>query len=519
MSFVKQAAILAAATLFARFIGFLYRLPLTNLIGDEGNALYGVGFQFYAFLLVLSSAGIPSAVSKMVSERVAQKEYTNAHAVFKVAMLVAVVFGTFGSLLLWTFAGYLSVWFGYPGSVYAIRAVSPAVLVVAIMAVYRGYFQGMNNTVPTALSQIIEQVVNAIFKIWLAYLFIENITWAAAGATASTGIGAFLGLITLVAIYHLLSPRIKKRIRRDRSKKTEDFPKLLKELLYTTFPIVLGTSIYSIANFIDMAMIAHRLAETGIFSQQEIEALYGQFTGKFIVITTLPVAISSALSIAILPSIAGSNATRDRRAVVYKIGRAFRLSSLISVPSAIGLAVMAEPILLLLFPNHPEGAVLLQFGAISIVFLSMVQVSTGALQGMGKIAIPVIAAIVGTFFKIPLNHLLIGIPEINVLGAVISTVVCYFLASLVNVGFLVKFTGIKFDWVGILVKPFVAAFVMGLACYVSYNAIVAMFYRFSGLATLISIAIGVVVYFLMLALMKGLHKEDADKLPVIRDFY
>ena len=509
---------MAAATLLARFIGFLYRVPLTDLIGDEGNALYGVGFQFYLFLLVLSSAGLPNAISKMVSERIARKQYRNAHEVFKMAMVVAVFFGFIGSLLLWIMAGHLARWFGYPDSVYAIRAVSPAVLIVAIMAVFRGYFQGMGNAVPTAMSQVIEQSFNAVFKVWLAFIFVSQIEIAAAGATAGTGIGALAGLLTLLGIYKLLSAKIRGRVRRDPGRKIEKPKALIKELLRTAFPIILGTAIYSIANFIDMAMASHRMGASGAFTQAEIDALYGQLTGKFVVLTTLPVSISTALSIAVLPSIAGSKVARDHGAITQKISKALRLSTLISIPAAMGIGVMAEPILMLLFPNHPEGAILLQVGAVSIVFLSLVQVATGTLQGIGKIMIPVIGAGVGALTKIPLNYVLIARPEINVIGAVISTCVCYFIAATINLSAVKKYTGIRIDWIGVFVKPLGAAVMMGLTCYVSYFVLMAVTLGHNGVSTLFSIGLGAVVYFMMLVVLGGLYEEDMARLPILRRF-
>ena len=513
--FAKQAAILAAATLVARFLGFLYRLPLTYLIEDRGNALYGVGFQFYLFLLVLSSAGIPNAVSKMVSERLARAEYRSAHAVFRAAMVVAVVFGVAGSVLLWVMAGYFAVWFGFPESVYAIRAVAPAVLLVAIMAVFRGYFQGMNNSVPTAISQVVEQFFNVVFKIWLAFIFIDNIEWAAAGATAGTGIGAFLGLLTLLGIYKLVSPKIQSRMRHDVSGKVERPRTLIKEVIRTAFPIILGAAIYSIANFIDMAMVSHRMRASGAFTQMEIDALYGQLTGKFVVLTTLPISISTALAIAVLPSIAGSTATKDFKAVADKIGKALRLSTLISIPAAVGIGVMAEPILMLLFPSNPEGAALLQAGAVSVIFLSLVQVATGALQGIGKIMVPVIAAATGALVKIPLNYVLIAQPEINVIGAVISTCICYFLAAIINMAALKKFTGIKIDWLGIFVKPLTAAVLMGIACFISYYVLIMLTAVHNAAATLFAVGLGMAVYFIMLLLLGGIHDEDIGRMPFV----
>ena len=525
---------MAAATLFARFLGFLYRLPLTDLIGDKGNALYGVGYQFYLFLLVLSSAGLPNAVSKMVSERIARGQYRNAHGVFRSAMTVAVIFGFIGTILLWIFAQNLAIRFGYPGSAYAIRAISPAVLIVAVMAVYRGYFQGMGNAAPTAVSQVVEQVFNAAFKLLLAYIIYRQLElgleWAAAGAAAGTGVGALLGLLTVFLIYRRISHKIQYRIRREPYEsdyyvsehyesgfyEPERPRKLIKEVLCTAFPIILGAAIYSIANFIDMSMVSQRMGSSGVFTQTEIDALYGQLTGKFVVLTTLPVSISTALAITVLPSIAGSNITRDYKAVMVKITKALRLSALISIPAAVGISVMAEPILLLLFPNHPEGAILLQVGGVSIIFLSLVQVTAGALQGIGKIIIPVIGAGAGALAKIPLNYVLIVQPEINVLGAVISTIVCYFIAFVINLGVLKKYTRFHIDWIGTFFKPLIAAAVMGLTCFASYFILMAVTYENNFVSTFISVVLGMTVYFVVLIMIGGLDKDDVGKLPLIR---
>jgi len=517
-SFAKQAAILAAATLLARLIGFLYRLPLTNLIGDAGNALHGVGYQFYLFLLVLSAAGLPGAISKMVSERLALDKYRSAHAVFRTALVLATGVGIVASLFLWVMARPLASWFGFPGSVYAIRGVAPAIPLVSVMAVFRGYFQGMGNTTPTAVTQVIEQIFNAIFKVLLAHLFIAQLEHAAGGAAAGTAISAAVGLLVIFGIYKMLAPKILLKVKNDPRRKSEDSKSIVNELLRITFPIILGTAIFSIANFIDIAMVSNRMMASGAFTQFEIEDLFGQLSGKFVVLTTLPISVSTAIATASLPSIAGSKVVEDLKAVRRKIADALRLSTLISIPAAVGLGVLAAPILTLLFPNHPEGAILLQVGSISIVFLSLTQIATGALQGIGKIMIPVGAAAAGAVIKIPLNYVLIANPQINVLGAVISTCVCYLLAATINLGAVRKFTGIKIDWIGTFVKPLIAALMMGLASFVSYDVIYTIVLGLNWLATIFTIGIGMAVYFVVLVILGALNRSDMARIPVIRRY-
>ena len=517
-SFAKQAAILAAATLLARLIGFLYRLPLTRLIGDAGNALHGVGYQFYLFLLILSAAGLPAAISKMVSERVALGQYRNAHEVFRASLILAASFGFVAFIILFLMSRSLANWFGFPGSVYAIRGVAPAIPLVSVMAVFRGYFQGMGNAAPTAVTQIIEQFFNAIFKVLLAFLFIAQLEHAAGAAAFGTFISSAIGLATIYCIYRVLKPKIMHRVYRDENWNFEAPKNILKELLQTTFPIILGAAIYSIANFIDIAMVGNRMAASGAFSQAEIEHLFGQLSGKFVVLTTLPISISSAIAMAALPSIAGSKVTKNFNDIKVKISEAFRLSTMISIPAAVGLGVLAEPILLLLFPSHPEGAILLQVGSASIIFLSLTQIATGALQGIGKIIIPVGAAVMGALIKIPLNYVLIANPGINVVGAVISTSVCYLLAACINIAAIKHFTDIKIDWFGIFGKPLTASLLMGLACFVSFNVIYEVTLGINAIATVFAIIIGLAIYFLVMVFVNGLKQTDLARIPILRRY-
>lgn len=515
-SFVAQAAILAAASLFVRFIGFLYRLPLTNLIGDEGNAYYAAGYTIYTFALIMSSAGLPSAISKMVSERLALKQYRNAHEIFKASLWVAIIGGMAGAVFLLVGAGWLARMTGYPEAVYAIRTLSPTILIVAIMAVLRGYFQGMRNTIPTALSQMIEQIFNAIFSVWLAYMFFDaaHIEWAAAGGTAGTGIGAAAGLLLVVGIYALVAPTLRYRAKQDRDfKRYETRRKLIGEVVRTALPIIIGTAIFNIANFIDMSMVSARLTASGAFSYDDIKVLYGQLTGKYVLLTTLPVSLSTALAAAAIPSIAGSQVTMDFAAVKNKINMALRLSMVISIPAAVGLGVLSDPILLMLFPKHTGGGILLKYGVVSIIFLALVQIVTGMLQGIGRVNIPVIGALCGTLIKIPLNWFLISNPAINVIGAVISTCVCYMVASAIDIYFLHKHTKIMPDIGGAFVKPLLASLVMGLSCYVFFHTFMLM----SGhntVSVLMSIMLGILVYAVFMILIRGFRKEDLKMLPM-----
>lgn len=521
-SFVKQASILAAAGLLVRFLGFLYRLPLTGLIGNEGNGIYGVGYNVYNFFLIMSSAGLPVAISKMVSERTALGEYKAADKVFRVSLMVAGIAGLVCALIL----GFGAKWFATvltsERSYYTIITLAPTVFIVAIMAVFRGYFQGQGNSVPTAVSQVIEQIFNAAFSLILAYSFmqiaigdtgLDKYALGAAGGTTGTGIGALAGLLVLIWIYMMARPSLNRKIKDDKAKyKQQSNKKIAVDLIKTALPIIAGTAIFSVSNLIDTAMVKGRLTFAGNFTKKEADALFGILNVKYVTMTTLPVAISTAFATAAIPSIVASIVLKDKKGMNEKINSALRLTMMISIPSAVGMGVLAEPIIKMLFPSNPEGAPLLQVGSVSIIFLALAQIVTGMLQAIGRLRIPVIGAMLGALLKIPLNYFLVGIPEINVLGAVVSTIACYMAASVFDWYILSKTIKVKPDIMSIMIKPLICSVVMGLSCYVSYNFIT-YFISSNTIATVFSIMVGVAVYFGYMLLIKGIKGEDIRHLP------
>lgn len=512
-SFVKQAAILAAAGILVRVLGFLYRVPLTNMIGDEGNGIYSAGYYIYTFFLVMSSAGLPVAISKMVSEKISVGQFAAAHKIFKTSLLVSFIIGLICSFAMYFFAKQLCEIIGSPDSYYTILTLSPTICIVSVMAVFRGYFQGMNSTMPTAFSQVIEQIFNAVFSVLLAYIFIDNVLYSAAGGTAGTGIGALAGLIFIVFIYFLLRPSIKRRVRHDkRFYKTESSKTITKNLITLAIPIITGTAIFSMTNLIDMQMVNSRLAAAG-FPQDKINALYGQLTGKYVTITTLPVSISTAVATAVLPAIAAGVAKKAFKDVNLKMNVALRVTMILSIPAAIGIGVLGDQILAMLYPNYSEGGILLKVGSISIIFLALSQIATGILQGLGKAYVPAVNALIGAALKIPLNYVLISIPEINVVGAVISTIVCYAAASVLNFRALKRAARVKPDYIGSVAKPLTASFFMAAACFLSYKL---MFFvtNMNTVSTVIAIVFGAFIYFIVMALIRGFKKEDLELMPM-----
>jgi len=293
----------------------------------------------------------------------------------------------------------------------------------------------------------------------------------------------------------------------------QTFGEITSDLFRIAVPVITGTAIFSMTNLIDMVMVNSRLAATGIYTSDEIDALYGLLTGKYVTLTTLPVVISTSLATAAIPTIATSMVLKDTEAVKTKVDTTLRVTMIISIPAAVGLGALGDQILYMLFPNYPDGGNLLKAGALSIILLALSQISTGVLQGIGKAKAPAINALIGSVAKIPVNYVLIAVPSINIIGAVISTTVCYLFASLLNFRALVKTTGVKPDYVGMLVKPSIASVFMALVCIFGYKLLY-MLIPNNTAATLIVIVLAILVYFVTMVLIKGFAREDLRMLPM-----
>ena len=524
-TFVKQVGILAVAGILVRALGFAYRVPLTALIGDEGNGIYGASYTLYMFFLVVSSAGFPAAISKMVSERMARQEYHNAHEVFRTCLVLVGFLGLLGGSMLFFGANlFMMITEAEDYALYySIVVLSPLVFIVAIASVFRGYFQGMSIVTPTSVSQLVEQMFNAVFTVVLAIVFLNMSSgdpgWGAVGASSAKGIGAITGLATLIFLYFVCAPSIKRRIRNSADVPRESQRSIAKKAMLTAFPMIVGTAVFSITAIIDATMIIDILTDIGWEEEEALKA-FGMMAGKYLPLTTLPVVVSTSIATAAMPSVAASASRGDRRGTNRKINKALRMSILFSIPAAVGIGVMADQILLLLFPSYPEGGELLRIGAVSIVFLSLTQISTGMLHANSYVRIPMYAALIGAVVKVILNFILIPIPNINVVGAIISTVVCYAITASIGLFMLMRKMGrgVGIDW-EMFLKPALASVVMGLVCFSVYHIIYFTFVGFMGglwanaVSLGIAVVLSVVVYVLYISMIGGLSEEELGVMP------
>jgi stage V sporulation protein B len=343
----------------------------------------------------------------------------------------------------------------------------------------------------------------------------DRLSRGAAGGTLGTGIGALAGLVFIVYIFYLSYPGIKSEFGGGRQKSYEGAGEITKEIFSTAIPIILGTAVFSITNLIDTSMIMSRLMNGAHFTEATATALFGQLSTKYVTLTTLPISISAAFATASIPSIAASNVLRDRKEVKKKINMVLRITMILSIPSAVGMGILSTQILWLLFPAYPDGADLLRIGSISIIFLSLTQITTGILQAVGKVKIPVLAALIGALVKIPINYILLGITSVNIKGAVISTIVFYIVTSYIDWTQLSKAVRMEPDFSGIIIKPLVASGVMGLMVYVTYYLSYYAFNR-NWLSVFFSIFCGLITYFVVLIQIRGLKKRDLNQISFAR---
>jgi len=505
-------AVLTASNLVVRLIGFVYVLPLTHLIGNVGNGLYGVGYQIYIFLFILSNTGLPSAIAKAVSENRAVGDYESAHLVFKIALRILLVMGTATTAMMAAAAFWVDRYL-WPRTLYTILALSPTLFFVSLMSGFRGYFQGMSLMTPTGVSQVVEQTVKAVSAPLLAYVFLGyGIEVAAGGATFGTTLGAIVGLAYLIAKYLKERPRILRDIElHQQMPRRHSSKSLFRTVIRYAIPITLGSAVLSMGNLVDLALVGSRLRAAG-FSQVETDALYGILNTQNARLVNLPTALSTALAAALLPGISAAFAAKDRSALNYRTTQALKVSMLIAAPASIGLSLLSDPVIRVLFPSHPDGGYVLAVGALSIVFISLVQVITAVLQGAGKMHLPPMFLLCGVGIKSLLTYLLVSIPELNIRGAAIASVVAYSLVFLADLSALTISTGVKIPVTEVFVRPTAAAGLMGIAVWMLSEIMRA--YQASSLVTVaVCVPAGVVVFGLLVIVLKAITPSELLRLP------
>lgn len=513
-SFLKGAIILGVAGIIVKVMGAFFRIPLGNLIESEGMGYYQAAYPVYTLFLTLATAGFPTALAKLVSEKTAIGDHKGANKIFKVAYMVLSITGLVSFCLLFFGARYIVTdLMDNPGAYYAMLAIAPALLFVPAMSSYRGYFQGKRDMSKIAVSQVTEQFFRVILGIGLAYYFMKQSgpEMGAAGAIAGATIGA-IGSITYLIIAYLREGKQRKAdIKASKRFKDESISRILKRILVVAVPITIGASVMPLVNMMDNVIVIKRLVEGG-FTHDQAVSLFGQLTGMAMAIVNLPSVITSAIGMSLVPSISESFALGKLGKARKETRSAIKVTLLVVLPCAFGIASLAGPIMQLLYPKEPAslGTILFTISP-AIIFLGLIFSLNGILQGMGKPMIPVIALSIGMLGKIVISYTLTVIPEINVLGSGLGTVTAYAIASLIELYFVKKYMGVRFGKKEFVIKPLITVITMFVAVKLSYGLVSNIFGN--SLSTIISIGIGAIVYVLVLLGIGGIRKEEVLIMP------
>ena len=522
-SLVGGISVLGIAGIICKVVGVLFRIPLANIIGGEGLGLFQQVMPSYNLLLAITSAGIPVAISRMVSHYVTIGEPGNARRVFKTALKLLTVLGIVTTIILLLFSRLIARWVATPEGYLSYMCIAPSLFFVCVMSAYRGYMQGMRRMMPTAVSQLIEQVGKVAVALPLASIGFarggEANGWllGSAGALLGTSLAECAAML-----YMIIQGRFFKAPPALPDEKAIAGRELAKRIVRISIPITLGACIVPLASTIDSAMLKRLMMGTGI-SAKLAGTHYAVYSGIVITMINVPTSLAMAMSTNLVPSIAAGMARKDRASVARDAGIGLRVAAVVGFPCSIGMSMLAKPIVYLCYGSSGRftfndlvlAGSLLEFSACTIILFTMVQATSGILQGAGKQKIPMLTLVAGVVCKIILNAILVSNRNISIHGAPIASLVCYTVSMVPNLYYACKYTGCRFSVMDVIVRPLAASAVMGGAVWVVYHAICSKeqflpFMSFSRRALLVvaSIAVGAVVYLIAAFLFKAIHTED-----------
>lgn len=521
-SFMQGVMALMFSQVLIKFLGLIYKWYLTNRegFGDEGNAIYSAGFSIYALLLTLSSTGVPNAVSRLVSEHTAKGDYKGAYRIFKIALGTFSIIGLIGTLILFFGAHYISnVWLAIPEAELTLVALSPAIFFVAIICVFRGYFNGRENMKATANSQTMEQ----LFKTILTVVVVEivaifskvNTNLMAAGANLATTLATVGSFLYLFIFYKIRREELSREIVTSKNYETKSIWKTVKNILSVSIPMSLSSILTSINRNIDSTTVKRGLQT--FLSESDALKQYGILSGKVDTLVNLPLSFNIAFATALVPAITTAKTKGDMKTANKRVSFSLLITMLIGLPCMVGMIVFAQPILNLLFPNANEGAFIFQVSALTIIFMVLEQTVNGALQGLGKIITPVIALLIGVFIKFILNLILVPIPWIGAAGAALATVVCHAIAFIIGFNVLRANMKLNLSFSKFILKPITATTMMAICSYAIYlllNCIIA-----EKLATIFAILFAIIIYIFAVIVLKIFTKEEVAMIPYGQKIY
>ena len=518
--FVMQAGILALAGIIVRIIGLLYKSPLNAIIGDLGAGYYSTAYNVYTIILLISSYSIPSAIAKVMSQKMAVGQYKNAQKLFRGALIYVVVIGGIASIITYFFAPILAK--GQAATV--LKVFVPTIFFSGILGVFRGYFQSRKNMVPTSISQILEQIANALVSILAAYLFMvlfakadetSQAVFGAMGSAVGTGMGVVIGLLFMLWMYF----KNRKAFRIDLEKDTTGIEDSYKTVFITIFcvvtPFLLSTFIYNCSTVINMTIYQSIMMNVYKVTETVTITMYGIFAYKAVTVANIPIALSSAMSSAMMPSVSASYAKGEIEKTKAQVDKALNVTMLISIPSALGLCVLAKPVMGLLFPQAESldmASYLLMSIAITVVFYSISTVTNAVLQGIGKVNIPVVHAAISVVLQVAVLVGLLMFTKLNLFALSVAMIVYSLSMCVLNQVAVKKYLGYKLSLKKTFVMPVVASIVMALFAGGAYYGVYYLL-KSNLISLAVAVIIGVMVYFVLVLKCKIVTESELGNFP------
>lgn len=517
--FLVQGSILAAASIIVRLIGMVYRIPMANIMGEEGQGIYSIAYDIYSLALILSSYSLPLSVSKLMAAKNINKEYKNVMKIFQCTLMFAVVSGGIMAILMFVFADLLAGMYGSPNAAYPLRVLAPTIFVVAVLGVLRGFFQGKSNMLPTAVSQIMEQIVNAVVSVAAAYGMMkmhsasENISgYGAAGGTMGTLCGALTALFVLIFLFLVNYPYEKKKCRHDKTGHTEDTKRIFYVLFMTILPVILSQVVYQSSSIVDKFLFSQLTRAQGMVNTVR-EAQFGMYS-YYTLLVSVPLGISTAMSSSILPSITASRARGEHEMVRLKVHDSIKLNMLIAIPCSVGIFVLASPIIRLLFPSTGEmTGKITAVGAFAVIFYALSTITSAVLQSINRMQLPVIHSAVSMLLQALLLVLLVEFTPLGIYSLAICNVVFPLIVCILNWVSVKRYLAYDQEIYRTFLLPFLISLVMGLAAFFVYHGCY-MIMKSNAVSCLTAIFAAAAVYFVLLIKGKAVTKEELYQMPM-----
>ncbi len=526
-NFLVQGSILAAAGILVRIIGMVYRIPMQNKIGSAAMGIYSSAYYIYNIMLLLSSYSLPLAVSKMVSARVALGQHKNAYRIFKSSLLFSLISGGIAGLATFFGADFFAAKLLHePGAAYAIKVLAPTIFVMAFLGTLRGYFQGLGTMMPTAVSQVLEQIVNAGVSIAAAFLLfdlgaqrdLEKGTktfadaYGAAGGTIGTSAGALAAFLFCILIFFLYRRVLRRQMRRDKTVMLESYGNIARVLVATIIPVIISGTVYNVSSLIDNSIYGFYMKSTG--ESAHYMANWGVYSGQYYLLINVPIAISNALASSMLPALTRTVAEGKKGEVLRKVSVTVRFSMLVAIPAAVGLTVLGFPIVSLLFRQDTKlGGDLLFLGSLAVVFFSLSTITNGILQGINRMKTPVINAVISLVLHVGILAVLLYGLDMGIYGVVIANMFFGLTMCIFNGVSIAKYLHYRQEIKKTFALPFLASAVMGGLSYGVYY-LLDTFAKSNVIACLAAVFVAVIVYFILLLLFRCVTEKELRGMPM-----